>query len=118
MLNVVHSVPGRVRLQTASARRNMRLLRAARAEFAQLDGVTSISPNPATGSIVLCYDQRQLSPQQFLNMLRKTGYVARPMGITPRANTPAESQIVEALSQQLLATIIERSAGALIRSLI
>jgi hypothetical protein len=118
MLDLVHSIPGRIRLQRHSLRGNPRLFNAARSELEQVEGVTSVSANSATGSLVVSYDPRELSFSTMWRRLRQTGYMAP----TPRMRAPRRAEanasfaelMAETVSRALIKKLIERSTGALI----
>jgi hypothetical protein len=54
--DIAHHVPGRLRLRSAALKRNVCASEEARRHLAQIEGVTSVRANPATGSVLLEYD--------------------------------------------------------------
>ena len=57
--DVVHQVPGRVRMKVPAAKRNPKLLKQIADTFAAIPGIERITVNPATGSVVIFYDVNQ-----------------------------------------------------------
>lgn len=120
MLNIVHSIPGRARLQATFLRSNSIMIERVRQGIAQIEGVVAVTPNPATGSLVIGYDTRRLSDVQLWHRLEEGGYLSAPR--TPQAGpaSPATSLgqlVMETASQALIEALLKRSTGALIGAL-
>jgi copper chaperone CopZ len=100
----VHHVPGRLRIKAPEFRENPSILEAARRELATLPGVSSVSPNRLTGSILVEYDPPVLTPAALVQAMQECGFP----GIALRASPPGDTD-------QGFST--ERLAGAVVRSL-
>jgi copper chaperone CopZ len=64
-IQIMHAVPGRLRLKVAKVRRDADFAREVRSRLGPLSGIQSVEVNPATGSVLVCYDTRTLaSPER------------------------------------------------------
>ncbi|HKX23041.1 MAG TPA: hypothetical protein VJM81_07180 [Rhizorhapis sp.] len=121
MLHLVHSVPGRLRLQGDRFRGNVLLIEAAQARILQIDGIISTTAVWATGSIVIQYCRYSLTSEELWGALGETGYVASPTagGMLRNENSLALGpMIADTVRQTLVKTLVERSTAALIGALI
>lgn len=121
MLHVVHSVPGRVRLQSDHLRGNVLVMEAAQARLVEIDGVLSARSNWATGSIVIHYCPQRLSSKILWDRLRETDFVSAKVG--PAAQVAVSGQqlgelVADTVSQTLVRTVVSRSTAALIGALV
>ncbi|MCU0842024.1 MAG: hypothetical protein MUC79_09925 [Thiobacillaceae bacterium] len=57
-IQVSHFVPGRVRLRVAAIKGNPRLAERIRSAFRDVPGLTGLSYNTTTGSVLITYDAR------------------------------------------------------------
>jgi hypothetical protein len=72
---IVHHVPGRLRLRSASLHRNAPASVAARRRLRHIDGVTAVTANSCTGSLLIEYDRTRLSLDDLRRLLGRHGYV-------------------------------------------
>jgi hypothetical protein len=56
VFHIAHEVPGRVRLEAATLKRDIAACAAAEAQLSNLPGVRSVRANPATGSVTVVHD--------------------------------------------------------------
>jgi hypothetical protein len=70
----MHHVPGRLRLKAAEFRNKPSLLEAARRELMALRGVSSVSTNPLTGSILVEYDPLVSAPAALSEAIQERGF--------------------------------------------
>ncbi|MGQ4648236.1 heavy metal translocating P-type ATPase [Lyngbya aestuarii] len=70
-VEVVHSVAGRVRLRTANAEDNV--IKVLAQQLRQVQGVLAVRTNKTTGSLLIIFDQDQLSHSQLLTVLQYCG---------------------------------------------
>lgn len=68
--NLAHSLPGRIRLTSEALQSNTHLAAALEKELVSLPGVDSFSVSPLTGSVLVKYDLRLLSPKRLVMRLR------------------------------------------------
>jgi len=71
--DIAHHVPGRLRLRSAALKGKVRASEQMRRHLAQIDGVTSASANPATGSVLLEYDLNVIWPSNVSDVLAMHG---------------------------------------------
>lgn len=55
-IQVVHALPGRVRLKVAKVKGNPELARKAQEKFAAVPGIQKVEANPLTGSVLVFFD--------------------------------------------------------------
>jgi hypothetical protein len=119
----VHELPGRLRINIPSLKRNSAKLRKLQNFLEDFSGVDSTAANEITGSVVINYDQKHISSQQILRYLVQEGYLDVTEGIVSRKGmTGAVTDIGTAASRVLVGLAIERafqgSPLALLASLI
>jgi TM2 domain-containing membrane protein YozV len=68
-LEIVHALPGRVRLKVARLKRDPDLAREAQTRLAGVPGITAIEANPTTGSLLVCYEAERLKSLESLAAL-------------------------------------------------
>lgn len=119
MLEYVHSVPGRLRIQGPLFRGKTGMAASARARLAAIDGVSSVTANSCTGSLTIYYDRHVLSCDALWEQLHRAGYVS---GIAPAQGSarpePLGQALVETASRALVSKLAEQSASMLVRALI
>jgi copper chaperone CopZ len=123
MVEYVHSSSGRLRVQLPLFRRKPRIAAAVESTVAAVEGVTSVSANTVTGSIIITYDHRALSPARLWEELARLGYVER-LPASPALSPSADSfgslpeRLVDCFGRAFLQVLAERSATAFFRGLI
>jgi len=75
-VDLAHHLPGRLRFRSADLKGNARASEEARRGLAQIAGVTSVTVNPSTGSILLEYDPKVIPPSKITDVLASHGYAA------------------------------------------
>lgn len=71
-LQVVHALPGRVRLRVAKVKGNPALARRAQARLAKVPGIRRVEAKPGTGGLLIHYDGDQLFSAASLEILSET----------------------------------------------
>jgi hypothetical protein len=71
-LQVVHALPGRVRLKVAGVKGNPALARRAQEKLAQVPGIKQVAAQPTTGSLLVHYDLEQLCSLASMDLLSGT----------------------------------------------
>ena len=123
MVEYVHSSSGRLRVQLPLFRRKPRIAAAVERTVAAIEGVTSVSASTVTGSIIIAYDRRALSPAGLWEELARLGYVERspaPPVLPPSSDSFGilPERLVDCFGLAFLQVLAERSATALFRGLI
>lgn len=117
-LNLVHHLPGRLRLRSAALKGNSSASDEARARFAIITGVTSVTANLCTGSLLVEYDPAVLAPEQVIDALAHHSCFAaaaqqspeRDGGWVDRLASVVEGWIVDALAERLTLAVISALA--------
>src|ERR687886_1914971 len=81
-LQVVHAIPGRVRLRTTSSTRLISGLESLAQKLRQQDGVLEVETNPTTNSLVVTFKASSLSLPQMLEGLQANAKIAKASGKT------------------------------------
>jgi hypothetical protein len=125
----LHHVPGRLRIHIAGLRGSEAAVRLACGEAMTIDGVTKAHGDPTTGSLVVLYDRRRLTPALLWEALAERALVS---GLPPFAdgagvtrltgaatqNGEADAKLVGALAGIAVEKLVERFAVALLGALI
>jgi hypothetical protein len=123
----IHHVPGRLRLQTTQLKGNRLAAEAARDAAVGIPGVLEARVSAVTGSLVVSYNQQELTPAVLWQSLCEHGLASGPPPIREGAVTRAEvdplagaagKSLVELVAGIILNRLLERSAAALVGALI
>jgi heavy-metal-associated domain-containing protein len=103
-----HYVPGRLRLRAAGLKADSAKLETFCAELTSVPGVHSVTPRPATGSIVIEYDPSVLPPDGLSAALHEYGLAAPGDcgGFFPSLADQIASKTVERLVEKLAVALI------------
>jgi hypothetical protein len=128
MMQYLHHVPGRLRIQTARLKGDPRFAEAACDGAITIEGVVEVRGNPFTGSLTIDYDRERLTPATLWEQLRERDLVSGALPITnergvTRAQLPARTLgsgrgIFGLVAGVVLDKLLERSALALVGALI
>lgn len=69
-IHISHFLPGRVRLRVGAIKENRDLAERMRAAFATVPGLTGVSYNTTTGSVLITYDARRILAEDAGQRLR------------------------------------------------
>jgi hypothetical protein len=123
----IHHVPGRLRLQMPQLKGNRQVAKAACDNVIAIPGVEEARVSPVTGSLVIAYDQQQLTPAVLWQSLCERGLASGPPPIQEGTVTrvqidplggAADESLVGLVAGVILNRLLERSAAALIGALI
>jgi hypothetical protein len=112
--SVAHHVPGRMRLRSPALKRDVFAITDLRSRFAEFSGVTSITANPCTGSILLEYDPAIVAPNELVEALAIRG-LTRPAAVEAdgtdsrwkdHLGSAVKSWAANALAEQLAFSLI------------
>jgi copper chaperone CopZ len=94
----LHDVPGRLRIKTPFIKGNENLAKHVKRFLEQINGITSITTNPLTGSIIMTYDEKKLTSKMLLDTLKTRGIFDSAKAVTNdqyiHSNASKASQIV------------------------
>jgi copper chaperone CopZ len=117
---VVHQ-PGRLQLLNAEFRDKPSLLEAARGELGALPGVSSVSANSLTGSVLVEYDPVVFSPAALSEALRKRGFPCIEIEALTPATAPRKTltaPFAKIAVRALFGALAERLLVALVAAVI
>ena len=111
-LDLVHHLPGRLRLRSTALKRDARAIEDRRLQLAQVSGVTSVEANPSTGSFLLKYDRAVLPSGEIVEVLASCGITARP--VSQRSEPGRSEELITALKRSILEVLAQRLMLAII----
>lgn len=118
----IHAVPGRFRIKLAAIKGNESRARQVCRQMETREGVLSVRSNTLTGSLLVHYDVRQLNPATLLAALEQIGFLKgrteRPIPSQDVPNMELGPRATDASVNKLMASMVERSAAALLAALI
>jgi hypothetical protein len=116
MVEMVHQVPGRLRIRILGTKGNPGEAARVKARIESMRGVCAATVNAVTGSVVIHYDPRTTRVEAIAAGLQLDAVSAAAMpglaGLKPVAR-----RIGQRLARSLIETLLERSAMALIAAL-
>jgi hypothetical protein len=111
---LVHHLPGRLRLRSAVLKGDPQVAAKAKWRLGQIRGVTSVTANPCTGSLLLEYDPAIVAPGKLTEMLQCRGFI-RP--VAPQ-HTQAEPEWADHLASAVTGWLADVLAVQLALTLI
>jgi copper chaperone CopZ len=78
----IHQIPGRLRIKSPSIKRNLAAAEAVELLLKAVPGVRSVAVNTVTGSIVISYHPKTVSPGRILHLLTSNGYFNASKAVT------------------------------------
>jgi copper chaperone CopZ len=119
----LHHIPGRLRIKSGWLKKNQHLARQVECLLKSVEGVSSITTNLVTGSIVVHYDLRETSSENVLQALDRIGWFNRSQAVTSdELMQQAVSKVAKAARSLLFGALVkdrlEGSALSLICGLI
>jgi copper chaperone CopZ len=111
-LDLVHHLPGRLRLRSTALKRDARAIEHRRRQLAEISGVTSVEANPSTGSLLLEYDPTVMPPANVVEVLAPCGITARP--VTEGSEPGRSEELITALKRSMLEVLAQRLMLAII----
>jgi hypothetical protein len=115
---IVHHVPGRLRLRSVSLYGNVRASVAARRRLRHVDGVTAVTVNPCIGSLLIEYDRRRLSLDNLRLLLGQCGYVIAGSSHVDEVGQSPLAEVSRLLGRQLADALVERIVVLMLQAVI
>ena len=110
ILEVKHSMPGRIRIQCKVLKDNPQGKQALLNTFSQIPGITDISVNPCIGTVLIKYKEETIQPMLIIGIILKVLGLAEEAHNENRSLITKEStDILDSLSH----TIYEKTNGIL-----
>lgn len=115
MIHPIHDIPGRLRFILPALRRDRRRAAAVRARMRAIEGVTSASANPLTGSLVVHYAGAAATRENIVASLAEFD-----PGIVPAepASAVRARAVADMLAEAVVGRIIERALRAAVAAVI
>jgi copper chaperone CopZ len=121
MIELVHSVPGRLRIKMSRIRNDARTATAIRSAVLSIPGVRTVTVKPMTGSVIVTYDSARLSlPALRGELQQRLGPMTEPMLPASGAHRHLGwiDRVAQTALEALVGALVERSAIALVRAVI
>ena len=110
ILEVKHSIPGRIRLQCKELRQNINGKETLINTFSQIKGISEISVNPSIGTILIKYDPNVMEPMLIIGIILKVLGLDEEVKNTNKSLVTRESaEILDSVSH----AIYEKTNGIL-----
>ena len=115
-LDLVHHLPGRLRLRSAALKRNAHAIEYQRRQLAEITGVTSVEANPSTGSLLLKYDPTVVPPANVVELFASRGITAHKatgaseLGWSEELMTALKRSMLEVIAERLMLAVISGAA--------
>jgi hypothetical protein len=113
-VNLVHHLPGRLRLRSAALKGNARAGEDIKGRLAAIAGLRSVTANPETGSLLLEYDPAVIAPSRIGELLAEHGLVFSPAAQEAGVKPPLFDQLASAVKGWALDALAEHLALALL----
>ena len=119
MAHYIHHVPGRLRVNTPTLKKNESRARQLKSYLQGMNGVLQVDTSIVTGSVVIKYDTCLVNSTLILDSLNGLGYIQNTDTLSgPAHGAPVTQKVADILVQKLVETALERSAVALVAALI
>ncbi|HEY7554803.1 MAG TPA: hypothetical protein VIH18_08335 [Candidatus Binatia bacterium] len=82
MSNYIHSIPGRLRIKSAAIKKNRVEAAKVQALLASVSGIQSLHVNLLTGSVLVCYNSKEIAESRILFTLSQAGYFDPKKAVT------------------------------------
>jgi hypothetical protein len=115
-VSVVHHVPGRMRLRSTALKGDLFAIADLRPRFAEITGVTSVTANSCTGSLLLKYAPAIVAPDELVEALTMRG-LTRPAALEAEGTDRWADHLAGAVKRWAANALAEQLAFSLIRLL-
>jgi hypothetical protein len=111
---VVHHLPGRLRLRSASLKADACGSDEAQRHLARIRGVASVTANPSTGSLLVEYDTAVLRPGEVIDLLASHRYLREAPERDPEPGAGWSDHLANAVKDWLIVALADRFTLAMI----
>lgn len=120
MAYYVHHVPGRLRIKTATLKKNSSRARQLKLCLEEMHGVLEVNVSIITGSMVIKYDAGAVSSTAIMTDLHGQGYILDVAHTSNHVSYEVHpmQKVTDTFVQKLVEAALERSATALVAALI
>jgi len=114
----IHNVPGRLRIQSNKFKHNSQSALQLRQGLLELEGIGDVAHNPKSGSLIIQYDAQQLSSEDVLYQIHKSGLLTVcPMSPTSHPANRVGTLLGSALFGTLVKKSIESSVSSITKAI-
>jgi hypothetical protein len=113
-VNLVHHLPGRLRLRSAALKSDARMGEDIKERLAAIARIRSVTANPRTGSLLLDYDPAAIAPGRIAELLTEHGFTFSPTAEESDAEPCLFDRLAGAIKGWALDTLAEHLAFAII----
>ena len=100
----LHALDGRLRIKVATLKGSPQKVQEIERQFQTCEGITQVTANPVTGSVLILYDSQQIKQGEILDILKGQGCLAE--NGTARAVTKNVSVTLEGFGRELVQTVV------------
>jgi len=100
----LHALDGRLRIKVAAAKGSLQTAREIERQFQACYGITQVTANPITGSVLILYDAHQIKQGEILDILRSQGCL--PENGTAQAVAENVTAAQQGFSQELVQVLV------------
>ena len=115
---IVHYLPGRLRLRSASLRGNVRMSVAARRRLRNIDGFTAVTVNPCAGSLLIEYDRKRLALGDVRRLLDQRGFVVADSQHADEGGRSPLAQVSGVLGRLLADALLDRLVAQVLLAIV
>jgi len=116
----LHALDGRIRVKSALVKRAPHKAAALEQQLRSHPGITEVTVNPITGSVLVLYDTQQLVQHQILDLLRAvncfSGVTTTPRSLLPPPRTVAEfgQGLIRTIAMSTMEFVVQRLIYAIL----
>jgi len=116
----LHALDGRLRIKVAAVKGSSQKAEAIERRLQACEGITKVTANPVTGSVLVLYDSQQLKQEEILDVLKRQGCLSESgrMRTVAENGGAAQSGFSQELVQTLVRSTMEFALQRLVYTLI
>ncbi len=99
--NYLHLIDGRLRVKLEQVKRSPDTADRVRTQLLQIDGVTEVSANPTTGSVLVHYESQRVAHGEILRSLGPFGFAGEPSSPPERQQEGQREGLVSRVAEEL-----------------
>jgi len=100
----LHALDGRLRIKVAAVKGSLQTAREIERQFQACYGITQVTANPITGSVLILYDAHQIKQGEILDILKSQGCL--PENGTAQAVAKNVTAAQQGFSQELVQVLV------------
>jgi copper chaperone CopZ len=112
----LHALAGRLRIKVAAVKGSSQKAKEIERQFQAYEGITQVTANPVTGSVLILYDSRQIKQEEILDMLKGQDCLLENGKAQTVARTVTAAQ--QGFSQELVQTLMRSTMEFALQKLV